>query len=397
MRKISATYIFPGNRAPMRNGILTCGDDGTIISLTDTQGRLQEEQGLEYYNGIVVPGFINCHCHLELSYMKGKIPEKTGIGNFIGEVNRLRNIQIDDDEMALNNAVSGLWATGTVAVGDVSNSLLTLEVKKKGKLFYHTFAEAFGFLSSRTERAFEHACYIERVFRENGLRASVVPHSPYSVSETLFRKITYKAIMEKSILSIHNQESKGEEQFFRDGTGPIANHMKKNLNLDISEWNPTGDSSLHSTLRNLPYENPLLLVHNTFTSKEDIELIKKKRPYDNTFFVLCPNSNLYIEGHLPPLSLFVEENLNICLGTDSLASNHQLSVFAEMITLHLHFPEVSFYELVRWASLNGARALQVENFSGSLDPGKKPGINLITGADLQNIKLTAKSKIRRLI
>ncbi len=397
MRKISATYIFPGNNRPLKNGILVCGDDGTIISLTDTKGRLKEEQGLEYYNGILIPGFVNCHCHLELSRLKGKIPEKTGIGGFIGGINRLRNSLSEDAGKTIEDAVSLIWNTGTVVVGDVSNSLQTLEVKKQGRLFYHTFIEAFGFLPSRAERAFELACFNERVFRENGLRASVVPHSPYSVSEALCKKIARKAGMEGSIISIHNQESKSEEQFFRDGTGPIAEHMKNNLNLDISGWKTGAGGSLQYTLRCLPDENPLLLVHNTFTSKKDIELLKTKRPADNTYFVLCPGSNLYIEGQLPPLPLFIDEGLNICLGTDSLASNHSLSILEEMITLQLWFPEVSLVNLVKWATITGARALQTESFSGSFETGKKPGVNLITGADLQNIKLTRNSKVRRLI
>ena len=135
MRKISATYIFPGNNPPLKNGILVCGDDGTIISLTDTKGRLKEEQGLEYYNGILIPGFVNCHCHLELSRLKGKIPEKTGIGGFIGEINRLRNSGSGDSEKAIEEAVHLIWNTGTVGVGDVSNSLQTLEVKMQGRLF----------------------------------------------------------------------------------------------------------------------------------------------------------------------------------------------------------------------------------------------------------------------
>lgn len=397
MRKISAAYIFPGNGSPLKNGILQCEDDGTIISLTDTNGILREEQGLEYYNGIITPGFVNCHCHLELSFMKGKIAEKTGIGNFIGEINRLRTSQSDNSEKFIENAVSELFSSGTVVVGDISNSLQTLEEKKRGRLFYHTFIEIYGFLSSQADKAFELACFKERTFRENGLRTSVVPHSPYSVSEPLFKKIANKAYNESSILSIHNQESKAEEQFFCYGTGPIADHMKNNLNLDISGWVPSGNSSLHMTIKYLPDKNPLLLVHNTYMSKEDIELIKNKRTSGKVFFVLCPNSNLYIEGQLPPLPLFIKEKLNICLGTDSLASNHRLSVFAEMVTLQVNFPEITLEELIQWASFNGARALQVDNFSGSFQSGKKPGVNLITSVDLLNMKLTGKSKIRRLI
>ena len=91
MRKISATYIFPGNKPPLKNGILICDDDGKILELIDTGGQLTEQAGLEYYSGILVPGFVNTHCHLELSHLKRKIPEKKGFGEFIGAINQLRN------------------------------------------------------------------------------------------------------------------------------------------------------------------------------------------------------------------------------------------------------------------------------------------------------------------
>jgi len=107
--------------------------------------------------------------------------------------------------------------------------------------------------------------------------------------------------------------------------------------IDISHWKPTGKSSLISILKFLPAENKLILVHNTFTEKADLDELKKKRSLENTWFTLCPNSNLYIENQLPPISLFQKEDLNICLGTDSLASNHQLSILTEMVTRESYF------------------------------------------------------------
>ncbi len=203
--------------------------------------------------------------------------------------------------------------------------------------------------------------------------------------------------MQKSILSLHNQESKSESDFFKSGTGEIANHLKNNPGIDISHWKPTGNSSLVSVLEFLPTENQLLLVHNTYTTKEDLDELKKTRSIDNTFFVLCPNSNLYIENQLPPVALFRSENLIICLGTDSLASNHELSVLSEMITLQMNFPDLHLDELFRWACLNGAKALQIDNNFGTFEVGKKPGINLITGIDFKKMNLTENSKVKRLV
>jgi cytosine/adenosine deaminase-related metal-dependent hydrolase len=397
VRKISATYIFPGNKSPLKNGILVYDDDGKILDLINTDGHIKEEAGLEHYSGILIPGFVNAHCHLELSHLKGKVDEKKGLGEFIGGVNKLRNRGEENVEAAIKKADRQLSAEGIVAVGDVSNALLSLETKRKSRIYYHTFAEAFGFYPARADRAFDFACFTEKMFHENQLAASVVPHSAYSVSAPLFKRITNKAVTQKSLLSIHNQESEAEQQFLRNGTGPIAHHFQNNLGLDISHWKPTIKNSLAVALNYLPADNQLLLVHNIFTTENDIEKLKSLRNPENTFLVLCPNSNLYIENRLPDVPLFRKRHMNICLGTDSLASNHKLSVLNEMITVQQYSPEIRLEELILWATFNGARALQIENRFGSFETGKNPGVNLITGADLRNLKLTSKCKVKKLV
>ena len=397
MRKIAASYIYPGNGNPIKNGILTCESDSTVVEISSGCDKFTEQSGVEFYSGILVPGFVNTHCHLELSHLKGKIEEKTGIGNFIGKINLLRNYEIANPEKFINAADKKMWAAGIAAVGDISNSTLTIETKKNSKIFYHTFVESFGFHPSRAERAFDYAQFVQIRFKAGGLSSCIVPHSPYSVSQRLFEKIKQTALIESSILTIHNQESESESEFYKDGSGAIANHLTNNLGIDISHWEPTGKSSLNSILTYLPVENQLLLVHNTFTTKEDLEEMKKMRSLENTFFVLCPNSNLYIENQLPPVSLFREQNLNICIGTDSLASNHELSVLSELVTLQLNFPDLQIDDLLNWACLNGAKALQINDKFGSFEIGKKPGVNLITGIDFKSMRLTSHSKIKRLI
>ena len=396
MRKIAATYIFPCNQPPIKNGILICENDGTIIDIIDTGGKIKEESGLEFYNGILVPGFVNTHCHLELSHLKNKLEEKTGIGNFIGKINRLRKEEPERVEKTNEIWDRKMWAAGIAAVGDISNSEITINTKVNSKIFYHTFVESFGFLPLRADRAFEIAKTVQKEFCENKLTASIVPHSPYSVSDLLFQKISKNAISEQSILTIHNQESAGEAEFYQTGTGPIANHIQNILGIDISFWKPSGESSLISILEKLPEKNQLILVHNTFTTKQDLEDLAEIRSLKNTFFALCPNSNLYIENCLPPISLFQKQGLNICLGTDSLASNQQLSVLSEMITIQQDFPEIGVETLLNWACINGAQALKIENTFGSFEAGKKPGINLIIGADLKSLKFTENARIKRL-
>ncbi|MFV0589796.1 MAG: amidohydrolase family protein [Draconibacterium sp.] len=396
MRKLAATYIFPGNRPPLKNGLLICKDDGTVVDLLERANNWKEEAGVEFYSGVIVPGFVNTHCHLELSHLLNKIESKTGIGGFLGQINQLRKADPEVIEKAMQIADRRMWAAGIAAVGDVSNSNVSIAVKQKSKIYYHTFVETFGFLPSRADRAFELAAQVRDEFISSGLPASIVPHSPYSVSRPLFRKIQEEAETDSGILSIHNKESKAEEQFFENGTGPIADHFQHNIGIDLSHWQP-GSSSLKTTLKFLPSKNTLLLVHNTFTNKNDLELLNAERPSENTFPVLCPGSNLFIENTLPPVQLFREFNMNICLGTDSLASNTGLSVLKEMIILQQNYPEITLQELISWASFNGANALNISAKFGSFEFGKQPGVNLISGLDLKQFILSKNTKVKRLL
>ncbi len=323
MRKIAATYLFTPQNQLIKNAILICEDDGTIIDLIASGENIKEQPGLEYYSGVLVPGFVNAHCHLELSHLKGKIDEGKGIGHFLKELNELRNESNGNLNSVYQIIDRKMWANGIAATGDISNTADTIPVKKKSKIYYHTFVESFGFHPSRAERAFIHIEYLKHQFDKNKLSNSITPHSAYSVSELLFTKIKDNAGANKSVLSIHNQESKAEAQFFELGIGPIAEHLQNNLGIDISHWKPAKKNSLSFILDYIPSENQLLLVHNTFMQKPDIDELKKRRKTDNTFIVLCPNSNLFIENQLPPVTLFKTENLNICIGTDSLASNHE--------------------------------------------------------------------------
>ncbi|HYQ55940.1 MAG TPA: amidohydrolase family protein [Draconibacterium sp.] len=396
MRKIAATYIFTNSGPPVKNGILICKNDGTVTDIIKRDGSFTEEAGTEFYSGILVPGFVNAHCHLELSHLQNKITPKTGFGDFLKKINQQKN-NSTNQKKAMQIADRKMWAAGIAAVGDVSNSEISLQFKAKGKCHYHTFIEVFGFHPSRAERAFNQGKALLESFNKAGLPASIVPHSPYSVSHKLFALVEQHALQNSGIISMHNQESQAEDEFFKAGTGNLLKHFKDNLKLETSHWKSTGKSSIQSVLRFLQKENKLLLVHNTFIEQSDIEVLRRSRDLNNIYFVLCPNSNLFVQDCLPPFDLLHSEKLNICLGTDSLASNNELSILKEMLTIQQRFNELTLEELVRWSSINGARALSIEEFFGSFEPGKNPGVNLITGIDFKTMKLTDKAKVKRLV
>jgi aminodeoxyfutalosine deaminase len=386
VRRISASWILTLSGPSLKNGLIEVDESGTITAVCESPA-LSDFRDSEYFEGIIIPGFVNAHCHLELSHLKDRIPVKQGIGRFIGEINKLRVAEEREIIQAASDADQEMFRQGIVAAGDISNTAQTIEVKKRSHLEWLTFVETFGFHPSRANQAIETALSIHAQFKAARLSVSVVPHSPYSVSNELFGKISGLEGKECNIISMHNQESMAENRFFLSGDGPLQEHITRNLGLDTSHWLPSGKSSLETVLPKLPATLPLLLVHNTFSTLADLRYIKKIRSSLPPWLVLCPNSNQFIENQLPPVQLFRTEKMQICLGTDSLASNSSLSVFSEIKTLHHHFPEIPLEELITWACLNGARALGLGDRYGSLEVGKKPGILLIT----------PKSEVRRLV
>ena len=394
MRRISANYIYPVCRAPLKNGIVEIDSKGQVLNVIDTKGELKESRNLEFYNGIITPGFVNTHCHLELSELKGELEQHKGFPKFVNDIvsykrkgesnNSIKSIELYDSLMRQK---------GIVAVGDISNTEITKAVKKSSRIYYHTFVEALG-LGKNFNEIFEIYKKLFDDFEKNDLRASLVPHAPYSVSKELFQKIKEISESRNLILSIHNQESEAENLMFVDKSGGLVK-VFKNIGVDLSEWKPTGKNSLESIIDWLPQSNNILFVHNTYSKKSDIELVNRK--FENAYWCLCPSSNLYIENKLPDFNMFTELTGNVTLGTDSLASNTSLSILNEMKVIIKNYKNINFENLLSWGTLNGAKALKVDNKFGSIEKGKTPGLNLISNFDFEKMNITGKSEVKVLV
>ncbi|NOQ25937.1 MAG: amidohydrolase family protein [Bacteroidales bacterium] len=394
MRRISANYIYPGNRAPLKNGIVEIDDKEQVLNIIDTKGELKESRSLEFYNGIITPGFVNTHCHLELSELKGEIEQHLGLSNFVNRIaSYKRKMERNNSIKSIELYDSIMREKGIVAVGDISNTEITKTVKKNSRIYYHTFVEALG-LGRNFNEIFEIYKKLFDDFEENELSASLVPHAPYSISKELFQKIKEISERRDLILSIHNQESEAENQMFLDKSGDLVN-LFKNMGIDLNEWKPTGKNSLESIIDWLPQSNNILFVHNTYSKKSDIELVNRK--FENAYWCLCPSSNLYIENKLPDFKLFTELTGHVTLGTDSLASNTTLSILNEMKVIIKNYNDISFENLLSWGTLNGAKALKVDNKFGSIEKGKSPGLNLISNFDFEKMNITEKSEVKVLV
>ncbi|RYE28396.1 MAG: amidohydrolase [Sphingobacteriaceae bacterium] len=394
MKKFTADYVLTQTNL-IKNGSIVVDDDGKILKVIDPEKPSLPDAAFnnvisETLDGVICPGFINTHCHLELSHLKGKIPAGEGLIAFIKNVQQFRNADENEVLEAAAKADEEMWQNGIVAVADIANSAVTASLKTKSKLYYHNFVEVFGFDPKNADAVFNQAILVRDQFKP--MAATITPHAPYSVSKELFKLIKKEADETNSILSIHNQESDEENKLYRYKQGRFL-EFYEGLGLDIEFFKPQARNSLQSIVPLLGNRRDVLMVHNTFTSMKDVYFTRRFDKKINWCF--CPEANLYIENALPKVNIFTHHGFNITLGTDSLASNTKLCMLNEMRVLQQQFPELSLECLVEWATLNGARFLGIEEEKGTIEVGKTPGLNLLTGLD--KLKITSETKVRKLI
>ncbi len=393
MRKFTADRVYPVSAEPIEHGVVVTDDSGRILSVGTREGH--DPASLEYHSGTLIPGFINTHCHLELSHMKGRVDTGTGLIPFITSVVTQRNLPAEQIADAIARAEQEMLDAGIVALGDISNAVDTFAVKSRGRMRYHTFVELFDFLQDAgAEKAFtDWKAVYDALEPASGSAKSLVPHAPYSVSPTLFAMINAANPAGGSTVSIHNQETPPEHELFLHGSGAFY-EFYGGFNISLEHFEATGQPSIFYALQHMNPAQRTIFVHNTLSSAGDIRAAQAWSP--NTFWATCPNANLYIENQLPNYRYFLETGARVTIGTDSLTSNWQLSILEEMKTIARFQSYVPFRELLRWATLNGAQALGFEDTLGSLEEGKTPGLLLLEGMDADE-RLSADTGVRRLI
>lgn len=392
MRKISADYIYPISQAPIKEGVIIIDDFGKILKI-DQRANFELTE-LEIYKGIIIPGLINTHCHLELSHMKGKVNTGTGLIPFITNVVQQRGASAKEIQTAIAKAEKEMLDGGIVAVGDISNVVDTFEQKQKNNLRYYTFVEFFDFLqdaNSQTEFDKYKAVY-DQLLLENKHQKSCVPHAPYSVSSSLFGLINEVNNSVEKTVSIHNQETPPENQLFLEKKGAFIDFYA-GFGISLDDFEPNNKPSIHYALQQLDKQHRTLFVHNTLTNDSDLKIAQEWS--NKTYWATCPNANLYIENNLPNYQFFLDNNACVTIGTDSLTSNWQLSILEEMKTIAKYQSYVPFATLLQWATLNGAKALGFQEDLGSIEVGKSCGINLLYDLNAQG-ELASNTKIKKL-
>ena len=374
-RRIASHYALINGKLE-RNAVITVEQDGTILSIEQPE-VLDSCASVEFFPGIITAGMINAHCHLELSYLAGAIAEGQGFAGFAREIGRVRGNYSNEERIhAADIADALMWEEGVQAVADIANDALVMDIKRRSKIEYITLFEHFGLNNNSTDAIFALAA-------EHS--ANVTPHSTYSVQDRPFREICNRG---EGVISIHFLESKAERELYSGGGSLAEWYARMGWECDFLHYGTPAKRIAES----VPSDRKTLIVHCVECLPEDVEVIDSHINGGATW-VVCPESNRYISGTTPPIKMLRDMGCRIAIGTDSRASARHLSMIENLRLLG----DMPLEELLSWATIDGAKALGMEHKLGSIEVGKCPGLVLIEGVDLQNMRLTEESKSRRLL
>lgn len=374
MTAYRAAWICPIDQPPIRNGVVTV-DAGRIVAVGSRESFdfAQDRPGVgsrDLGNVVLMPGLINAHIHLELSWLRGRVPPAGKFTDWVKQLFAIRRAVERADDPAvlepLRAAIRELLASGTVAVGDISNSLASPPLMQAAGLDGIVFHELLGF----TERD---GAIVDRTraARAGAVgRVSLAPHAPYSTSPELFQAIRAEVGASACpIMSVHLGESPEETELLATGTGPWRG-MLEFIGVWRDDWAVPGCGPVEYLDRLGVIDAHTLVVHGV---QFDDAALARLAGIGATL-VTCPRSNQWVGVGLPPIQRFYDSGVPVAIGTDSLASVDDLNLFSELKTLRAIAPGVRASRLLESATLTGARALGLEAALGSLTPGKRAKI-----------------------
>ncbi|MBL7960029.1 amidohydrolase family protein [bacterium] len=372
MKIFLADWILLITSPKIKNGAVVIADDGRIADVGIQQDILKKYsdkniQVAESKNTIIMPGLVNAHTHLELSMMKGVIPRGLSFSDWVFEAITKR-LQFNDATISADceKQIHALEACGTVAVGDIANhSATSMPLLEKSSLYAVVFNEVTGFSGAVAQDRFQE--FVNKISDtpHRNTRQALAPHAPYSVSPELFRLIAaYNS--DSRISTVHLAESKDEIAFLQTGSGSMKEMIQKIGRWD-ENWKAPKTTPV-SYLKKLGILNSkLLIVHAVHVTDDDIELLRSQ----SVHICSCPRSNVQIDvGGTAPIEKYLNAGLNVCLGTDSLASNDDLNLWNEMTFFKSIHPAIPNEKIIEMATINGARVLGFDSQIGSIEKGK---------------------------
>jgi cytosine/adenosine deaminase-related metal-dependent hydrolase len=366
MTRYHAAWVVPISVPPIRNGWVDL-EDGVISgfgSSIDCSPQLSFEVNLG--SSIIMPGLTNAHTHLELSGLKGLISRAESMPSWARQVITLTNDK-EFKPTTIATAADSVYQSGTALVGDISNTLASVEPLRKSSLDGVIFKEFLGFNErSQTELLNQS---LEKLIQNqgDGPRLSLAAHAPYSVSPSLFMALREVADNHSfSPLSVHLAESQAELEFLSNGTGPWRDILEERGRWDPM-WTCQGECPVSYLDRMGWMRAETLVVHGVHLTASELDRLAS---VDATI-VTCPRSNLWTGAGIPPISQFYASGVRVALGTDSLASAEDLNLFSEIHEVRKLAPEVPASLILRSATLNGAEALGFYGEYGAITVGRR--------------------------
>ena len=374
-----ASWVLPIASPPIRNGWVRT-DRGCIAAVGEAGGGTRSSAGgpddVELGDVAVMPALVNAHTHLELSWLRGRVPAGH---NFIDWVTsqmrvRLSPLSAASDKTVragISAALAEMRASGTGVVGDISNSLVGLDLLAASGLVGVVFHEILKFNASDPAAYVAKAqARIDAVPDVPGWRLALAPHAPYSVAPGIFEAIRDIRQPSRALpTSVHVGESPEEMELLLTGGGGW-----RRLLWAMAAWNRDWEVPRSGPITYLDrmsfWDSRTLAVHGVQLSDIELGLLADR----GATLVTCPRSNMHVGVGPPPAARFFTSGVRIAIGTDSLASVQDLNLFAELAELHRLAPEVPPPRLLAAATTNGAVALGLGRQYGTVEAGKRAAL-----------------------
>jgi cytosine/adenosine deaminase-related metal-dependent hydrolase len=372
---VRADWVLPIVRPPVREGWVLLADGRVASVATGTAAPAPSpadaDRVVDLPGRAVLPGLVNAHTHLELSWLRGRVPQTAALPQWVRASMALRAAAPGEAEVAAaaRDALAEAHASGTALVGEVSNSLASCAALAGGPVAARVFHELLGFAPA--DPAAEVAAAGVRVAArsvEGRIRTALAVHAPYSTAPATMRCVG-SAVPPGAPVGVHLAESADELRFLRDGGGEWRALLE-----DVGKWTGTWTApgcgpveylAAHGLLR-----PGLVAAHGVHLGAGELARLARA----DATLVTCPRSNTWTGAGVPPVADFYESGVRVAIGTDSLASVEDLDLFAELRAVRRLAPSVPAAALLRSATLEGARALGWDAEFGSLEPGRRAAL-----------------------
>jgi cytosine/adenosine deaminase-related metal-dependent hydrolase len=364
---LKARYVAPVDRPVIENGVVQI--EAGRITAVDTTTEFPLQMMIDYGDAVICPAFVNAHTHLELSHLFGKVPPSPDLVDWLCRlVTVSKDAPSTPESVArtVNAAIRHSVSCGVTCFGDVTRiPALTRGPLAESGLHIVSFGEviATGTRRDRLDERLDAAASTEH--ESPRLRIGISPHAPYSVEPDGLAACARKARQMNAPLCIHLAESRDEDAFTRHGAGPFAE-----LGRQLGIWDEgvpiSGCSPVELAFRTGVLTRRTVIAHGNYLTESDIELIAES----GASVAYCPRTHAAFEHKPHPFRRLLASGVNVCIGTDSLASNPSLSVLDELRFMSKRDPDFPREALLAMGTLHGAEAIGFADELGSISPGK---------------------------